>query len=255
MGGISRTRRTLALLIVVLGAFAPFAVAEVTNSSIRSEANVLFEEGKYEEALAKYSDAVADGMWTPNLFYNLANTEYRLKNSGQAVLNYERALALEPAHPEARRNLELVRSQTGAKLFQPRWWEQLFPAWRADIYAITAAVCVWLLLFALAFLWLRRTRSRLLWWGIATLGLLVGAYSSAALWLDWQRNDLGVVTRSGTVARFAPADRAEVAQNLPEGSQVRVLSERGAWIYCALPGNELGWLPAQSLERVRIIKK
>jgi hypothetical protein len=57
------------------------------------------------------------------------------------------------------------------------------------------------------------------------------------------------------VARFAPADRAEVAQALPEGSQVRVLSERGAWIYCTLPGKELGWLPAQSLERVRIREK
>lgn len=255
MGGISRSLRSLALLFLVLGTFAPLAVAEVTVSALGGEPNALFEQGKYEEALAKYSDAVVDGAWTPNLFYNLANTEYRLKNPGLAILNYERALALEPAHPEARRNLELVRSHTGAKLFQVRWWEQLFPAWRADIYAIAAAVSAWLLLFAIVFLWLRRTRSRLLWWGFATLGLLIAAYSGAALWIDWQRNDLGIVTRTGTVARFAPADRAEVAQNLPEGSQVRVLSERGAWVYCAMPGNELGWLPAQSLERVRITKK
>lgn len=251
MAGTDRLRTRLVILFfLVVAAALPPAVATPFD-----EGNKHYEAGEFEQALARYDEAVAARVWTPNLFHNLANTAYRLKQPGPAILNYERALALEPAHPEARRNLELVRSQTGAKVFQARWWEQLFPSWRADIYAIAAAVSAWLFVFALAFLWLRRTRSRLLWWGFATLGLLVAAYSGAALWIDWQRNNLGVVTRSGTVARFAPADRAEVAQNLPEGSQVRVLSERGAWVYCALPGKELGWIPAQSLERVRITGK
>ncbi len=200
-----------------------------------------------------YDSAVVRQDHTANLFYNLANTEYRLKQPGLAILNYERALVLEPAHPEAGRNLQLIRGQTGAMLFEVPWWRAIFPAWRADVYALTVAVAGWIAVFSVAFLWRPRTRNRTLWWGLAFGSLSVAAYGAFALWADWRQQDVGIVTRSGVVARLAPADRAEVAQNLPEGSQVRVLSERGAWIYCALPGKQLGWLPAQALDRVRIM--
>jgi hypothetical protein len=42
-----------------------------------------------------------------------------------------------------------------------------------------------------------------------------------------------------------------VAEALPAGSQVRVLSERGEWVYCELPGMGRGWIPDGAVERVR----
>ena len=35
---------------------------------------------------------------------------------------------------------------------------------------------------------------------------------------------------------------------------VRVLSERGEWIYCELPGQGRGWIPDGAVERVRPVK-
>ncbi len=45
-----------------------------------------------------------------------------------------------------------------------------------------------------------------------------------------------------------------MAEALPAGSQVRVLSERGEWIYCELPGTGRGWIPDGAVERVRPAK-
>src|SRR5437763_1328210 len=73
-------------------------------------ANKMYERGKFAEARAAYERLVASGPWSANLFYNLANTEWKLGDAGAAALEYERALALEPAHPEARANLEFVRN-------------------------------------------------------------------------------------------------------------------------------------------------
>ena len=68
------------------------------------------------------------------LFYNLANAQYRLGNLGQAILNYERALALEPRHPEAAANLRLVRDKARALELRRKWWEEI--AGRATDHAL-----------------------------------------------------------------------------------------------------------------------
>jgi hypothetical protein len=39
---------------------------------------------------------------------------------------------------------------------------------------------------------------------------------------------------------------------LPPGSEIKVLSERGDWIYAALPNDLRGWIPANGAERVRL---
>jgi hypothetical protein len=39
---------------------------------------------------------------------------------------------------------------------------------------------------------------------------------------------------------------------LPPGSEVKILSTRGDWIYAALPNSLRGWIPAKNAERVRL---
>ena len=84
--------------------------------------------------------------------------------------------------------------------------------------------------------------------------MLLAAYGCAGVWLRERDSTLAVSTEKEAVARLAPADRASVAESLPAGSRVRVLSERGEWIYCALPGGGLGWIPDQQVEKVRLKK-
>jgi hypothetical protein len=60
------------------------------------------------------------------------------------------------------------------------------------------------------------------------------------------------VTGKNVQARLATADNASSVLALPPGSEIKVLSERGDWIYAALPNDLLGWIPAKSAERVRL---
>ncbi len=60
------------------------------------------------------------GQWNPALFYNLGNAYFRTGDLGRAILNYERALALDPSQPEARANLQLARDQARALELAPR---------------------------------------------------------------------------------------------------------------------------------------
>jgi hypothetical protein len=80
--------------------------------------------------------------------------------------------------------------------------------------------------------------------------VLVGAYAAAALWRVARDQATAVVVVPEALARLDAADRAGVAEALPAGSDVRVLSEHGDWIYCELPGGGRGWLPRKSVEKV-----
>ena len=82
--------------------------------------------------------------------------------------------------------------------------------------------------------------------------MLVCAYAAGVLWWRGQENALAIVVAQQTEARLAPADSAGLAEALSAGSRVQVLSERGEWVYCVLPGAGRGWIPHAAVERVRL---
>jgi hypothetical protein len=63
---------------------------------------------------------------------------------------------------------------------------------------------------------------------------------------------LAVVTGSKIDARLATADNSNTVLTLPTGSEISILTARGDWIYAALPNHLRGWVPASSVERVRL---
>src|SRR5262245_3294291 len=113
-------------------------LANAVRASEFDEANQRYDAGKFGEAKQTYERLVGRGEWSANLFYNLGNAAYRISAPGKAVLNYERALALDGSHTEARANLKWLREQTGAKAAAVRWWEYAYPALAEDVFAVLA---------------------------------------------------------------------------------------------------------------------
>ncbi|MDB6151596.1 MAG: hypothetical protein JWL90_49 [Chthoniobacteraceae bacterium] len=216
------------------------------------EANNLFDKGNFADARTTYEKLVQRGDWSANLFCNLGDTELRLGEPGRAILQYKRALALEPAHREATRNLQVVRDQAGSHVAVSPISEAIFPRVSLDVFVIAATVMGWLAIVLLVRLFIRRTAPAILSFIFCVAAAL---YAGSALWHQHREVSLAVITRPKPVeARLAPADRAGLAESLPPGSQVRVLSERGEWTYCELPGKGLGWIPSTALEKVRIVR-
>lgn len=246
--------RHLVRLLVLVWALALMPGAARASSGDFEAANRLYDEGKFSEAKQLYEQLVDGGAWSANLFYNLGNADYRLGATGRAILNYERALALDHAHPEARANVALLRQQSGAKLPQLSWWQRVVAGQPTLFWTVLATAAGWLALWAQAIILVRRQGGNSGWWFAAALGVVVGTVAIGALWTGDQDRALAVIVAKSTEARLAPADSAALAEALPAGSRVWVLSERGDWIYCALPGLGRGWIPHTALERVRLGK-
>ncbi len=244
--------RTLVMMGLAMCS-GPAWAADASNGPDTTQfdkANTLYEAGKYDEAKQAYAQLVKSGPLSANLFYDLGNTEWKLGNGGEAAADYERALALEPSHPQALANLDFVREQTGAKTATLEWWERALGAIDASTAALLLSVCGWVALFCLAVL-LLRPAGRTGPVATLTICLLAGGYAAGCLWEANGQATKAIVIAKSTQAREAPADVAPVADVLPAGSEVLAPEERGPWTYCTLPDGTRAWVATDALERVR----
>jgi hypothetical protein len=169
-------------------------------------------------------------------------------------LNYERALALERHHPEATANIQIARDEGRALELKQSRPERYLQFASVNQYSVVAAIAFWLAILAVVSLIFARRRSATL---IAMLifCLLISAvsiYAAYALELGANGSALAIVTGKEVQARLATADTANSVLALPPGSEIKILSTRGDWIYAALPNDLRGWIPAKDAQQVRL---
>jgi tetratricopeptide (TPR) repeat protein len=243
----------VALFCALISTFvAPSAFAQADAEFI--EANQEYAQGHFKEAIDQYEAIVRSGQWSANLFYDLGNAYFRTGDLGRAILNYERALALERHHPEAAANLQIARDEARALEMQPSWSERYLQFANINQYSVAAAIAFWTAIFCVVGLVFARRRSAAAI-AFSIFSLLVVAVSIFAIHeLDdgSKGRALAIVTGEDVQARLATADTANSILALPPGSEVRILSTRGDWIYAALPNNLRGWILARNTEQVRL---
>ena len=211
--------------------------------------NRAFAEGRFAEAIAAYQ---ADGPRTVNGWFNLGTARARSGEPGRAALAFERVLLLQPGHAEARHNLSIVRPATNTASATRGLWQRLPHGFGAAVAAAALWVAVWVL--GLRFAFPERAPSRPTARVLVPIALLT---SLAGALVQWQRG-LGIVEPGAAVmiaaeptpARFAPARSAGTVQTLKPGDRLRVLSQAEQWVYCELDGEQRGWIPAETVERI-----
>ena len=112
---MKRTIYILLLILLPVGVMAndtipvqPKAVLEFT----REAGDKAYRQEQYGDAVEIYEGVIKDNGATMQLYYNLGNAYFRLGNKGKAILNYERALKLDPLDEDTKANLEYMVSLT-----------------------------------------------------------------------------------------------------------------------------------------------
>jgi tetratricopeptide (TPR) repeat protein len=246
--------RRFLCMAALAAALAPVTRLHAAGEADFEKANAAYAEGRFEEAAAGYESLVREGRSHANLFYDLGNAWYRLGNFGKAVLNYQRALALEPRHPEADANLRLARDEGRALELRTTQIERYASLATTKQYTIAAATGLWLALFLVTHWYFSRRRSagRIALIALSLLVTGISIFGIVTLENGIRGENLAVVTSKETEARLATADNAKSILVLPAGSEIKLLSERGGWIYAMLPNEQRGWIAATAVERVRM---
>ena len=92
-------------------------VAQTSTKALFDNANLLYKDGKFEEAIKMYKEIEAKDSISSALYYNLGNSYYKLNKVAPTIYNYEKALLLDPLNKDAETNLEFARRMTIDNIF------------------------------------------------------------------------------------------------------------------------------------------
>ena len=96
----------LSLILVFLISFNLYG-----NDSLFVSANSDYAKQEYNAAIKKYNLILSSNLESPELYYNLANSFFKINEIHQAIYYYEKALKIKPDFDDAKENLEICNLQ------------------------------------------------------------------------------------------------------------------------------------------------
>lgn len=258
-----RFRSGAAAVVALLLALAPAGLAgaaEVTAADSLWTAGVeAYARGDWADAGAAWNSILDMGLESADLYYNIGNACYRNDDLSHAILNYERAVRLDPSHSDARFNLEFARAGLQDKIesvptfFLSLWMRSLCRVMPSNLWAVLGAGFFALALAAVLLFLLGNTvsvRKTGFTLGVVSILLCILSVSMAASQkADYQKTDSAIVVKAVSPVRSSPSEEsAKDLFILHEGTKLRLLDEVGEWRNIELSDGRQGWMRSSDLE-------
>ncbi|MFA6724677.1 MAG: tetratricopeptide repeat protein [Lentisphaeria bacterium] len=209
------------------------------------------------KAVARYERVLKDSeLKNARVYYNLANVYFRMEDLGRAILNYRRALLLDPNDGKLQQNLQYARARRHDQFKeseQTRMMKTLF-FWHYDLRLKTRQklflgtfLLFWL--NAIALLYCSRLSCR-----VTLILLLILCVSSAgsvgvSLW-NMHKQKYGVVVAAQSTPRKGDSESYEpsFAEKLHAGCEFKLIQRRRTWSEVELPDGLSCWLQNKDIE-------
>lgn len=233
---------------------------DVDVDSLFLNANKLYQQDDYEPALEEYNAVVLSGFESADLYYNMGNAAYRSNSIGHAILYYEKALKLEPAHEDAIHNLDFVsRYRLDAfdevpVLFLGAWIKGFIHLFPEQAWSILALIFFMMILTGLlVYLFSRHIVVKKTGFisGLVAVMLFGITISSA---LCTHRNivnpDAAIILAPSVVVRSTPSESGTELFILHEGTKIKVNEEVSGWQNIKVIDGREGWIMTGDFESI-----
>jgi tetratricopeptide (TPR) repeat protein len=220
-------------------------------------ANAAYADGRYEEAATLYQ-SLLDEQEDATLYYNLGNARFKQGELAQAILNYERALRLQPNNKDAQYNLAFAQSRITDNIVEQDFflsaWARAIRnnlrerTWLGLSIGLFILGLVGLLLFLLGREpWIRKTAFHTAWLALL-FSLITGLNAYSLHQRDTLRNE-AIITQGVVNAKSSPDRSGTDLFTLHEGTKVTIRETLGEWCNIRVGNNE-GWIKQQNMERI-----
>ena len=252
-------RKVVTVVTLLLSLGASMNIQAKDLDSLWTAGVQAYTDGKFSDASAAWTSIEESGQKSAKLYYNLGNAWFKQGNYPKAILNYERALRLDPSYSDARYNLEFTSNFVQDKIEPvPEFilksvarkvcYVMGSNAWAVIFLVLLAAALMMGLLFLLGASVGKRRAG--FYCGIVLLLLSAGALSFSI----WQKSDS---VKTDTAIVMSPVSSVKSSPSsgsskdlfvIHEGTKVTILDEVGSWKNIALADGRQGWITSNELE-------
>jgi len=233
--------------------------ADNEAADIYNQANKLYSEKEYSRALELYRELVDRGIENPALYYNLANTYFKVGMTGRAVLYYERALHLKPLDREIRANLKFVRMSLTDKI-SPLYSESMYRLLQMlaavfnfkVIFIIElfffSAFCALFIMYSLSHSVTNTLKRFIVACGILFLVSIAGMFAYMA---NEKNHPAGIILEKTVDVNSSPISESEKIFELHDGTKVKVIESRDEWVRFRIADGREGWIRADTIALIQ----
>ncbi|WP_053976356.1 tetratricopeptide repeat protein [Mangrovimonas xylaniphaga] len=249
--------KKLFLILFVLISTLGFA----QNDSLFEQANKLYNDGDYAEAIEKYEAILNNGKHSAEVYFNLGNANYKLNNIAPSIFYYEKALQLAPNDREIQNNMAFAKNMTIdaidvipevglSKIVNGATRSLGFDGWA---YAAVAGLFIFVVLYLYYYFSYSTVTKRVTFVSsFAFLGISLIALTFAFHRYELERRDQpAIVFAQESQVKSEPNLRSEEAFRLHEGTKVQVLDTLNDWKKIKLSDGKTGWISGND---IRLLK-
>lgn len=240
-----------------IGSHTEFSNAKLGDAT-KSEGDSAYIRNDYASAIQIYEALLSKGE-AADVYYNLGNSYYKAEDIAKAILNYERALLLQPGNSDIRANLEVARAKTIDKVepipdvFFVGWTKALINSMSVNAWGVCGIICFILLIVALyLFIFSKQIVVKKVGFisGIVLLIVVIAANVFAGQQEDRLMNrDSAIVMNPSVTVRSTPNEGGTSLFVLHEGRKVNIKdNSMKEWKEIRLEDGKVGWVPASAIE-------
>jgi len=233
----------------------------VTAQSVFDQGNDHYREGNYEAAIQSYESIIKDGKHSCDLYYNLANSYYKLEKVAPAIYYYEKALLISPNDMDIQNNLKFAQAKTIDEIKEvPKvGFEKLvqnftglfhYNSW--SMLAIAFSVLFFLLFLGYYFSGTSLYK-RMFFIGMFIIPLMI-VLSVLAAWFEhhlFEQEQPAIVFAEVIEVKNEPRENATEAFTIHEGTKVFIIETLDHWHKIQLADESEGWILAETIKPLK----
>ena len=239
------------MLLPVLFLCCSMALGQEKETTFEN-ANSAYNAGQYENAVMLYKEILESGQHSAELYFNLANSYYRLNQVGESIFYFEKAKQLNPTDDDINVNsnfaqnmaIDAVEVLPKSQITQLR--EKTIDLFSQDAWAYFIILLAWFLVFFWGlYLWNKvPVIKRTFFIFSLVLGLLLMGSLSIAVIKSSKTADTtyGILFNKKIEVWAEPNSRAEVLFLLHQGTKVQMLDQLQDWRKIRIANGSEGWI-------------
>jgi len=246
------------IIIIICFTVSVFAL-QAQNANLK-KAGELYAKKDYHSAAELYEQTLSTEGVAPEIYYNLGNCYYKTGEIGKAILNYERALRLDPRFDDARYNLQIAQQKVvdnvgvAQNFFLARWLDDLIEMFSSNQWFFIS-FGLFLLFLVATFLFIFASSVRLrkvsFYMGALFITVCLVFLTFSHLQKSEQVNHRGAIIMNGVVVVKSSPDKSGTDLfQLHEGTKVSIKSTLDKWVEIKLSNGNVGWVEQSMIEQI-----
>ena len=212
------------------------------------EANMLYNEGRYIDAIDVYNKILDSGLHSSDLYFNIGNSYYKINDTPNSIFYYEKALLLE-------QNMLIDKIETLPKNQIAALFDSILSIFSYEYWQFFTIFFQLLLVGFFILFFISKTSSRkrkFFTYSIISLFIfIITLIMSINSKSNYFESDPAILYDKEVSFRSEPNLRSEEIFKLHEGLKINVKETINDWTLIRLSNGSEGWVPTSSFRKIK----